>query len=61
MVSARSLYIKRKTEGSGIINPPPNIDLPKKLPNTKNYETLGNFSHSPSILLLTFFRWWCPG
>jgi hypothetical protein len=58
MVSARSLYSKRKKEGSKIIDPPPNIDQPKKLPNTINYETLGNFSHSSSIILLSFFRWW---
>ncbi len=61
MVSARSLYMKRKTTSSKTIDPPPNIDQPKKLPNTINYETLGNFSHSSSILLLSFFRWWFRG
>ncbi len=46
------LYITHKTEGSEKIHSLRNIDPPVLLENTKNYETLGNFSYSSVIILL---------
>jgi hypothetical protein len=45
------LHIKGKTEGLEKIHSLRNIDKRALLQNTSNYESLGNFPHSSSILL----------
>jgi hypothetical protein len=51
IVSSVPLHIKRKTERSEKTHSLRYIDPPVVNENTKNYETLGNFSYSSSILL----------